>query len=164
MTRTGTANLVISPMSAEDIGRVHDIEVASFTVPWSETLFLAEVGNALSRPMVAHCGDTIAGYLCASLVIDEGHILDLAVHPSFRGQGIARRLMDETLEHLKRKGCRSVFLEVRASHEAVIRFYEKCGFSVLQRRMCYYVSPIDDAAIMVLRFERDNTSKTGLAE
>ena len=164
MTTAGVRDLVISPMSAEDIGCVHAIETASFTVPWSEALFLAELGNTLSRPMVARCAGAIVGYLCASLVIDEGHILDLAVHPSYRGQGIARSLMAETLEHMKLQGCSSVFLEVRASHAAVIRFYEQCGFAVTQTRLCYYVSPIDDAAIMVRSFEPRETPRPAATE
>ncbi|MGC2064184.1 MAG: ribosomal protein S18-alanine N-acetyltransferase [Thermodesulfovibrionales bacterium] len=152
INNTDITEIVISRMVDDDIPEVHAIEMSSFTMPWSEALFLNEVRNQLSRPMVARHSGRIAGYLCASLVIDEGHILDVAVHPSRRRQGIGRRLIDETLVNLIQQGCRTVFLEVRASHAGVIRFYEQAGFRVIQIRKCYYVSPIDDAAIMELRF------------
>lgn len=150
--KTEIAEIVIDRMREEDIPEVHAIELASFTVPWSETLFADEVRNPLCRPMVARHDGRIAGYICASLVIDEGHILDVAVHPLWRRRGLGRRLITETLDHLARQGCRRVFLEVRASHAEVIRFYEQAGFRVIQTRKCYYVSPIDDAVIMELRF------------
>lgn len=146
-----TAETVISRMTAEDLPEVLAIEAASFTAPWSEKLFLEELGNPLSRPMVARRDGRLAGYLCSSLVLDEGQILDLAVRPSCRGLGLGRSLLNETLEHLRQQGCRTVFLEVRASHTAVRGFYERAGFSVIQTRKCYYVSPADDAAVMELR-------------
>jgi len=154
MRNTDATDIVIRRMSEEDIPEVHAIETTSFTMPWSEVLFLNEVRNPLSRPMVARDDDGIAGYLCASLIIDEGHILDVAVHPSRRRQGIGGRLIRETLDHLGQQGCRTVFLEVRASHDGIIGFYEQAGFRVIQVRKCYYVSPIDDAAIMELRFNK----------
>ncbi|MBA4371615.1 MAG: ribosomal-protein-alanine N-acetyltransferase [Thermodesulfovibrio sp.] len=144
--------LIINRMTDEDIPEVLAIETASFTVPWSETLFMNELRSPLARPVVARHNNRIAGYLCSSLVLDEGHILDVAVHPSGRRQGLGRRLLQETLDHLGQQGCRIVFLEVRASHTGVIGFYEQAGFRVIQTRKCYYVSPIDDAAIMELRF------------
>lgn len=150
MIHTDSTDIVIERMVADDIPEVHAIETASFTKPWSETLFLNEILNPLCSPMIARKNGRVAGYLCSSLVLDEGHILDLAVHPSYRRQGIGRRLVSSALYHLEQQACRVAFLEVRASHRDVIRFYEQVGFRVMQTRKCYYVSPIDDAAIMVL--------------
>lgn len=152
--KTAAIEIVIDRMVEDDIPEVHAIETASFTMPWSEALFLDEVRNPLSRPMVARQSGRVAGYLCASQVMDEGHILDLATHPAQRRQGIGRRLLAETLAHLGQQGCRAVFLEVRASHAGVVDFYERAGFRVIQIRKCYYVSPPDDAAIMELRFSQ----------
>jgi ribosomal-protein-alanine N-acetyltransferase len=144
--------MVIEPMTEADISEVLAIETASFTVPWTEKMFRDELINPMSRPMVCRLDGSIAGYICAGIIIDEGHILDLAVHPSLRTHGIGAALMKETLGQLRASGCRSVFLEVRASHAGVISFYEKNGFCVLSVRKCYYVKPLDDAAIMQLKF------------
>lgn len=149
---TAATDLVISRMDEEDIPEVLAIENASFTMPWSAQLFLGEVRNPLSRPMVARQSAGVAGYICANQVMDEGQILDLAVHPSCRRRGIGRILLAETLSHLEQQACRTVFLEVRASHAGVIGFYEEAGFRVIHSRKCYYVSPVEDAAIMELRF------------
>ena len=144
--------LVIERMTETDIPEVHATEIASFSVPWSAKMFLDEVLNPMSRPMVGRIDGGIAGYICAGIILDEGHILDLAVHPSLKLRGIGTSLLGETLHYLRTSGCRSVFLEVRASHTGVIGFYEKSGFSLIATRKCYYVNPLDDAAIMTIRF------------
>lgn len=156
-------DVIIDKMTADDIDAVHAIETGSFTMPWSESLFLEELRNPLSRPMVARTGGRLVGYLCSSLVMDEGQILDLAVHPSFRRQGVAGRLMNETLEHLRLQGCSKVFLEVRAGHSDVLRFYERYGFRAGNTRKCYYVSPPDDAVIMSLQLDKA-AAERGLSE
>ena len=57
-------------------------------------------------------------------------ISNVAVMPQFRRRGIASRLLDTTLDHLRREGCRRVFLEVRADNEAARSLYRRRGFAV----------------------------------
>ncbi len=57
-------------------------------------------------------------------------ISNVAVLPEFRGRGVASRLLDVTLEHLARRACRRVFLEVRADNEPAKSLYRKRGFVV----------------------------------
>jgi len=147
---TEKTDIIIERMTDRDLPEVLAIEAASFSKPWSTTLFMEEIVNPSALPMVARRDGRIAGYLCAGMVVDEGHILDLAVAPAFRRQGVAGLLMRVVLDRLRTRGCRSVFLEVRVSHSGVISFYEKSGFRVIQTRKCYYVSPVEDAVIMVL--------------
>ena len=52
---------------------------------------------------------------------------------------------------MKENDCRSIFLEVRASNEQARLMYEKFGFVLLGTRKNYYVSPVEDAVVMVLR-------------
>jgi len=85
------------------------------------------------------------------VIIDEGHILNLAVHQEFRGRGIASFMIKEVLDMMRDINCRSVFLEVRVSNEKARKMYEKFGFSLLGTRKNYYVSPVEDAVMMVLR-------------
>jgi len=95
--------------------------------------------------------DTIIGYLCVNLIFEEAHILNLAVHPDFRRQGVATRLMEEILQASKGKNCSGFFLEVRGSNTEAIKFYERLGFKIAGVRKDYYVSPVEDASLMVLR-------------
>lgn len=143
--------LTIRTMQESDLPSVVKIERLSFSTPWSETLFFNEIYKQRSIPKVAVIGDRIAGYICANQVADEGHILNLAVHPDFRGRGIANTLVENILEELKENACRFLYLEVRASNNAARELYEGFGFSVVGTRKEYYGEPKEDAVIMMLR-------------
>jgi ribosomal-protein-alanine N-acetyltransferase len=141
----------IDDMKVEDIPEIVSIENASFTTPWSETLFYNETRKAIAVSRVARIDGRVAGYLCANVILDEGHILNLAVHPQHRRLGIASSLIKEMIDIMRDRDCRSVFLEVRISNEQARIMYEKFGFSLLGTRKNYYISPVEDAVIMVLR-------------
>ena len=143
--------LTIRTMQESDLPSVVAIERLSFSTPWSETLFFNEIYKQRSIPKVAVIGDRIAGYICANHVADEGHILNLAVHPDFGRRGIANTLVENILEELKENACRFLYLEVRASNNAARKLYEGFGFSVVGTRKGYYTEPKEDAVIMMLR-------------
>ncbi|MEW6214899.1 MAG: ribosomal protein S18-alanine N-acetyltransferase [Nitrospirota bacterium] len=142
--------IFIRKMHTSDIPGVLNIERISFTTPWTETAFLKEIHNLYSIIKVAILGEAIIGYVCANYIINEGHILNLAVHPNFRRCGIATKLVKEVLDELKEKGCRSLYLEVRVSNLGARKFYECLGFRVVGVRRDYYILPDEDAVIMVL--------------
>ncbi len=145
-------DIVIEDMVTADLPTILEIERASFTTPWSETSFFNELKKPRSFLKVARKSGRIVGYICGGWIIDEGHILDIAVHPEYRRLGIASALVSLCIERLKEEGCRFVFLEVRASNDCAKTMYEKFGFEVLGTRKNYYVSPEEDAVIMVLKF------------
>jgi ribosomal-protein-alanine N-acetyltransferase len=146
-------DLTISTMTIDDLQGVLEIERSSFTTPWSEISFFNEIKNSRSIAKVARLEGRIAGYLCSSRIIDEGHILTFAVHPEFRKRGIASALIGDTLDQLRREGCRFAFLEVRASNGGARKIYEKFGFRELGIRKNYYLSPVEDGVVMVLKFD-----------
>jgi ribosomal-protein-alanine N-acetyltransferase len=123
----------------------------SFSSPWSETAFYQELRKYYALSKVAVLQDKIIGYICVNLIFDEGHILNLAVHPDFRRQGIATRLMEEILKASGGKNCGVFYLEVRGSNTEARMFYERLGFKIAGVRKNYYVSPVEDASLMVLR-------------
>lgn len=135
-------------MREGDIPHVVQIERLSFPTPWSETSFLNEIYKLRSLARVAIFDEVIAGYLCAEQVLDEGHILNLAVHPDFRGMGVAKVLVKQVMEEMRQKGCRVLYLEVRSSNAIAKRLYERFGFRVIGTRKRYYVTPEEDAIIM----------------
>jgi ribosomal-protein-alanine N-acetyltransferase len=142
--------ILIRDMRISDIPEIMNIEQISFSIPWSENSFISEIQNHYSYSRVAVLGDTIIGYICASLVIDEGHILNLAVHPEFRRCGIATHLFKVILDELKTTCCNKIFLEVRFSNESARKFYVKHGFGISGVRKNYYALPREDAVIMML--------------
>ena len=77
------------------------------------------------------------------------HILNLAVHPSFRSIGIGTALLTESLQRENTLGtARYAFLEVRENNEGAIRLYQKLGFKKLGLRKNYYRKENINAIIM----------------
>jgi ribosomal-protein-alanine N-acetyltransferase len=142
--------LILREMKEEDIMDVLSIEVESFTTPWTRVSFYEEIYNPLSISRVALLKGKIVGYICASIVMDEGHILNVTVHPLYRMIGIATTMIADVLAHMVNLECSKVFLEVRASNRAAIEMYRGFNFEELARRRDYYRHPREDAIVMRL--------------
>jgi len=71
-------------------------------------------------------------------LLDEGHILDVAVHPEVRGGGVGRLLVEKVLEECRGNGASFVSLEVRESNLPAIALYRKMGFAEVGKRKRYY--------------------------
>lgn len=143
--------VVIRNMKEDDVRVVARIEKMSFSLPWSETSFLSEIHKPRSLPEVALLNETIVAYICADYVGDEGHILTLAVHPDYRRRGIANVLVGHIIEQLRQRGCMFLYLEVRASNQIAKNLYQSFGFRIVGTRKNYYVAPVEDAVIMMLK-------------
>ncbi|MDQ7786103.1 MAG: ribosomal protein S18-alanine N-acetyltransferase [Thermodesulfovibrionales bacterium] len=139
----------IRELREDDIRQIMDIEKESFSTPWTEAAFLAEIYKSYSLSRVLMIGSRLVGYLCVNLILDEGHILNLAVHPDFRRRGLATRLIHEAFAELKKKGCRFIYLEVRGSNTVAKEFYLQFGFSDAGLRKKYYTNPVEDAVLMM---------------
>jgi ribosomal-protein-alanine N-acetyltransferase len=140
--------IMICPMTEDSLDAVLTIEADSFPFPWSRALFESELKSPHSFPMVAvDSAGRIVGYICPMLVVDEGHILNVAVDPHFRGQGIGRLLMERVLMDCRSHGAEFVSLEVRPSNTAAISLYRQLGFIVIGRRKSYYENG-EDALLM----------------
>ncbi|MFA5074090.1 MAG: ribosomal protein S18-alanine N-acetyltransferase [Nitrospirota bacterium] len=144
----------IEYMKKEDVDQVLAIEQASFSMPWSKNLFLSEFRSPAISTLMVSLDDkptrTILGYIVFWTAAREMHILNLAVSPEFRKQGISRTLVHSALQEAYRKGAQRAFLEVRASNIAAQRLYSGMGFTGISMRKDYYDSPVEDAIIMSL--------------
>lgn len=139
----------MGPMCLDDLEDVLAIERVSFHTPWSRAAFRYELTeNRVARCIVARIGDRVGGYLCLWEVGHEIHITNLAVHPTFRRQGIGRRLLEPTLEAARRRGVSLALLEVRPTNAEAIGLYESLGFRVIGRRKGYYFDTGEDALVM----------------
>lgn len=83
-------------------------------------------------------GDALCGILSAYTVADEVQIMNLAVSPRFRRQGIAKALMDEIINNAKAKNCFNVTLEVAENNISAIALYEGYCFSAVGKRKGFY--------------------------
>jgi ribosomal-protein-alanine N-acetyltransferase len=143
------SGIKLRKMQPHDIRAVMEIEQASFTAPWSELSFLNEMYNPGSLAKVALIENRVVGYSCSRYVLNEGHLLNLAVHHDFRRRGVATELMNNILVEFKEKDCTLLYLEVRVSNLDAIKFYERFGFKVASFRRKYYTSPTEDGALMM---------------
>jgi len=91
----------IRDMLPQDVSSVVEIERVSFSTPWSESSFFAEVSRPHCIARVALLNDTVVGYICCEWVADEAHILNLAVHPDYRRMGIATALIQNIIDELR---------------------------------------------------------------
>lgn len=135
-------------MNASHIGQVAQLEKLCFSDPWSEKSVASELDNELSFWLVALDGDTVAGYIGSQSVLGESDMMNVAVHPAYRRQGIAEALVTQLVQALKEMGNHCLTLEVRASNAPAIGLYEKLGFTEVGRRPNYYRNPKEDALIL----------------
>lgn len=142
--------ILITDMDEQDVPSVALIERISFSTPLSETSFFDEILKSRSIAKVAVWDEKVVGYMCSQCVLDEAHILTLAVHPDFRRTGIATLLVESIIVELKTRACRFLYLEARASNRVAKRLYEAFGFKIIGVRKKYYVSPNEDGIVMML--------------
>lgn len=142
--------LVLLPLSERHLPQAVEIEGLSFTAPWSEALIGGEISNPLSVFQAAELCGRLVGYVDLLVILDEGHIANLAVHPEMRRRGIAAALLSWAVDYAKTKGLRSLTLEVRESNAAARALYTRFGFKIVGRRPRYYENPVEDAILMTL--------------
>ena len=146
--------ITIELMKKTDIEQVLALEKASFRMPWSRNLFLSEFRSPLVSSLLVSLANAqermVNGYIVFWNVSDEMHILNLAVSPDVRRQGIAKKLLYSALKRARRRGANRAFLEVRASNTAARAFYAGVGFTGTSIRRSYYDDPVEDAIVMTL--------------
>ena len=138
----------LEPMSQTHVAAVAELEKLCFSMPWSERAIASELYNPLSLWIVAMDGQRLVGYIGSQAVIDEADVMNVAVLPEFRRQGVACELVNALVMALSTKQVRSLALEVRASNEAARALYAKLGFAEVGRRPNYYRAPKEDALIL----------------
>ena len=138
----------IKKMEAQHVPAVAELEILCFSDPWSEKSIAYELTNPLSLWLVAEVDGVLAGYIGSQTVPPESDVMNVAVSPAYRRQGIAETLVNALVEALKAADNESLTLEVRASNAPAIALYEKLGFVTVGKRPNYYRNPKEDAWIL----------------
>lgn len=140
---------LLRPAESRDINDIVRIERASFADPWSEDSFRRILGghSAIFQVMVIPANE-VAGYIIAFAIGSDAELLNVAVEPRHRGQGLAGMMLDAVLIQLGASGVRTAFLEVRESNRAALALYGSRGFTEIGRRRNYYRRPVEDALVM----------------
>ena len=143
----------IRKMTAREVPQVAELEKLCFAMPWSEKSVAGELDNPLALWLVAMDGESLAGYVGSQTVMDETDMMNLAVAPQFRRQGVGEALVNALVASLQELGSRCLTLEVRDSNEAARALYGKLGFREIGRRRGYYRDPREDALILRKEWE-----------
>jgi [ribosomal protein S18]-alanine N-acetyltransferase len=151
-----TRPLLLEAALEADVPALVALERRSFSHPWSENNFREAVANpdrvstlVLRGPFRKGAPDRgIVAYCVCQVVVDELHILDLVVAPEARRRGLARWLLEFTLDRAARQGADRAFLEVRRSNTVAIELYRSLGFRAMGERRAYYREPAEDALLL----------------
>jgi ribosomal-protein-alanine N-acetyltransferase len=165
-------------MTEADILQVAAIEHESFPTTWPQTAYRRELANSLARYIVlidrSHppvidseesqrrpflgifrrknsappTTDYIVGYVGTWLMVDQAHIVAIAVREAYRGQGLGELLLEEAIDLAIENRQDSVTLEVRKSNYLAQQLYEKYRFLKVGVRKRYYSDNHEDAIIM----------------
>ena len=127
-----------------------ELERAASLHPWSEAQMRDELErSAPDGVLVLESRGGILAYGAFRMVVDELHVMNLAVRPELRRRGLARFLLGIALARAARAGATRALLEVRAGNTAARALYTQCGFVPLGRREQYYADPPEDALVLV---------------
>ena len=139
---------MIVAMNVGHVPQIAALEKRCFTDPWSEASVASELENPLSLWLVEEREGVVAGYIGSQSVPPEADVMNVAVAPEFRRQGIASALLSALAARLAVQGIRSLTLEVRVSNAAARALYAAFGFAEIGRRNNYYLEPKEDALIL----------------
>lgn len=142
-------DVILREMLIDDLDDIMEIEKHTFTTPWSRKAFEQEITeNLLAKYIVAEIYGRVVGYAGIWLIIDEGHITNIAVAKDFRGQGIGKYLIMGLIDFCRKSKINNMTLEVRKSNIIAQKLYKKYGFLDCGIRPNYYADDHEDAIIM----------------
>jgi len=124
-------------MRASDLDAVMQIEMANFPFPWTAGNFKDSI-NSGHICLLLEIDQALVGYAILMMVLDEVHLLNISVSPSWKGKGWGRHLLNQMMQIGREKGGLNMFLEVRPSNVSAITLYESIGFNEMGVRPGYY--------------------------
>ena len=128
------------PDLAQDI---YAVMVAVYPVsPWTLEQIQEDLSQDQTWYALAYDGVEVIGFLAVQENLFEAEVLQIAVLPSYQGQGIASALFAQL------PADKEIFLEVRKSNQRAQAFYKKEKMVIIAERKAYYHDPVEDAIIM----------------
>lgn len=139
MTLAGDAlRLSCAPMVMDDVDEVFALEASVYPHPWSRGNFVDSLASGYSGWVLRDEAGALVGYYLLMKVVDEGHLLNVAVAAPHQHQGLGRYLLDKVCDCARGLGLDSILLEVRPSNLRALNVYERYGYTEIGRRKAYY--------------------------
>lgn len=137
--------VVIREARPEDLFYIVEIEEKTFGLDafgFNYLFYLFE--HCRDFFLIADYKGVLVGYVVSCLESsDELHVHSIAVVDWFRGRGVGRKLMEETIRVARARGIKRVRLEVKTENTAAITLYEKLGFERKNVLRNYYADGSD---------------------
>ncbi len=141
--------LTIRAAEPKDVHEMAQLDKICFSAPWSEDSFWSEINtNERAVYIVAELENRIVGYGGMWIILDEGHITNIAVHPDYRRKHIGHAIVETIIETAENNGVVAETLEVRKSNTPAINLYTGFKFREEGVREGYYDDNGEDAIIM----------------
>lgn len=127
----------IVAMRASDLAQVVALEAAAQAFPWRARNFTDSLSDGHHAWVLRH-GTACLGFAILMYVIDEAHLLNIAVAPGAQGQGHGARLLQHAMREAAWAGMDKLYLEARASNLRALQIYHSFGFRQIGLRKAYY--------------------------
>ena len=126
------------PMLEADLPAVVALEQRVYPHPWTHGNFADSLHSDYPAWLLRDADGKLLGYFLLMLVVDEAHLLNVAVDGAIQGQGLGRLLLDQACPCARQHGMLSMLLEVRPSNTRALAIYQRYGFEQIGRRKGYY--------------------------
>lgn len=142
-------------MIRRDMPEVLQAEQESFEYSWTEEDFLRCLRQRNCIGMVAERGEKVVGFMIYELHKSKLHILNFAVSPSCRRNGIGCQMVAKLISKLSSHRRTRITLEVRETNLPAQLFFRSQGFKAVRVLRSYYEDSGEDAFLMHYCFEGD---------
>lgn len=145
------ARLIYEPMQESDLDEVVAVEQEVYPYPWSRANFSDSLSQGYHAWILRAQDRQLMGYFLVMGIVDEGHLLNVAVSRNWQGRGVGRLLVNQAVALSRGLGMESILLEVRPSNVRALEIYQRYGFAEIGRRKGYYPaadSTREDAIVM----------------
>ena len=149
-----TAEAEFEPLTEERLDEVVAVERTAYDHPWTRGNFVDSLRSGYQAQVLGASG-VLLGYFVAMKGVDEVHLLNLTVAPSYQRQGWGRVMLDALALWARGQGAQWLWLEVRISNTRAQRIYEQHGYRRVGERKNYYPAgpggQREDAVVMSLK-------------
>jgi ribosomal-protein-alanine N-acetyltransferase len=135
-------------MIRRDMPEVLGIEGQSFEFPWSEEDFVRCLRQRNCIGMVAEQGERVVAFMIYELHKTRLHILNFAVAPDVRRQGVGQQMADKLVSKLSSQRRTRISLEVRETNLEAQLFFRENGFRATSVLRDFYDDSTEDAYLM----------------
>ena len=140
--------MIIKSLGQTDSKIIADFFLKNFSDGWTESMILSAFNTRDFFAVGVFSDTAMIGVITYTLSMDTADIEDVVVDSAHRRKGIAKTLLSQVEEKIKKSNITKIFLEVRASNIPAIGLYEKSGYKRLSVRKKYYADG-EDAVVMV---------------